>query len=292
MSIIQDDGGLRLILQKENVTWFSFLQASRVPNSNEGGWNSRTYWVKRGLELLCRNKEPEEFVTEWTKSSLASKAKPLPRTKNFMLRERKAAAVDGRRGKNETPARGTENALNWSIFLKTYTGSDMTYELPLAADKSGQLRADLVVFSKTGKCVEIIELKENIASGTPLMALTESICYALQLLRCWEALKPEVNNVFEIKFDILNKIHLVLAAPDYWDRCKPGGPGVGAINNEDISKLRAIVAAVGDAITNNKENLPKPEISLTLAEVSAESTLKQYEGCPSDLPDDSIVSAR
>lgn len=295
LSIIGYHGGIKILLPPKKVTWFSFLQAGRLANSENGGWNFKKHWIGNGLNRLVRNGDCATFLSKWTERSLSCNTLPLPRKTTFMLKERKDAAKSQNRLSEERLADGNEASLNWKIFYSHFGHCCMTYELPLGDLSVGQLKADLVVFKKEG-LIEIIELKrsgERGDSDSPLMALTESICYALQLLRCWEALKQEVEEAFEIKFDILRMVHLVLAAPAYWDRCKPGGHGVGEIKGDDISKLRLIVAAVKEAVRRKmRPRFSELGISLTLADVIDESKLERYKGDQSQLPPGSIVSRR
>ena len=82
-SFITENGGLKVLLEPGEITWFDFLYFSRLTNSPEGGWKGISHWCERGvLKLTASN---AEFVTHWTKNSLEQKASPLPRTGAFMF---------------------------------------------------------------------------------------------------------------------------------------------------------------------------------------------------------------
>ena len=94
------------------------------------------------------------------------------------------------------------------------------------------------------------------------MALVEGICYSLQLLRCWRDLQTELAKSVDMNAPP-GTINIVLAAPDYWDRChgkdKP-------ITRNEAKTLCTIVKAVCSAL-RNQDHVPKPNIALTLADV-------------------------
>ena len=147
-------------------------------------------FIQDRLNRLADEKSARAFIEKWTKSSLETKAAPIPRTDDFRFEDRQKTLSDrGPRGKEFS-----ENWLNFNLSLFLYELKRppsqplrlVTYELPLAAVSDGQLKADIVVFDQAG-FVEIIELKKSGVEGdpvTPLMALTEAICYTLQLVRC------------------------------------------------------------------------------------------------------------
>jgi hypothetical protein len=113
--------------------------------------------------------------------------------------------------------------------------------------------------------VEIVELKRTWGRGTPdnpLMALVEGICYTLQLLRCWRDLQTELAKSVDINGPP-DTINIVLAAPDYWDRCH----GLGKpITSDETGALYTIVKTVGSALLN-QDDVSKPSMALTLASV-------------------------
>ena len=79
MSIIQKDGGLSVDWAPKDVTWQSVLQAARAANSKQGGWNSQSYWVERGLNRLVSFGQAQAFLQEWTKQTIDALASPAPR---------------------------------------------------------------------------------------------------------------------------------------------------------------------------------------------------------------------
>lgn len=216
--MISKDGSLSIIVPGQKVTWFQFLQASRVTNSVNDGWNSKSYWFDRGLNLL-----PASTVDMWTRNSLDEDALPKPRKAEFKLKrketmERSAAAIKGR-DKMALKLKMTENELNAVLFKINWPaawGKAVSYEVPLADESDGQLKIDLIGYgadkSLGERFISIIELKRaDNTSDTPLMALTETICYAIQLVRCRKSFDGE------FKRDDWRTMRLVLAAPEtYW----------------------------------------------------------------------------
>jgi hypothetical protein len=275
----------------EMLDWYSFLRASRRTNSRLGGWNSRTHWAKRGLRKFVNDGRPEPFISSWTIASLKTTCDPVPRTKAFKIAEREKDLVAGKRGKTGTPK--GENLINWQIarriFLDHSSGRQrgVTYELPLSARKQGQLKADVVVFNARG-LVEIVELKRTGSRGTPdnpLMALVEGICYTLQLLRCWRDLQTELAKSVDMNAPP-RTINIVLAAPDYWDRCH----GVGkAITSDETGALFTIVKAVDSALPSQDDG-SKPSIALTLASVMDDRRCRSpFMPVTSVLPDSIVI---
>ena len=158
-SIIGTDGSLKL--RRDEVTWFSFLQLSRSTNSEKQGWNTKTYWVERGLNRLVPETGAEKFVAAWTIHSLQDPARPLGREKNFKFKEREQAHVDGLRGKMLAPKEGSENSINWKFAGELRKqGIISAYEVPLAGERKGQLKVDVMVSRGCGQ-IEIVELKRR-----------------------------------------------------------------------------------------------------------------------------------
>ena len=260
-SIIGIDGTLRIPSNK--VTWFTFLQVSRSTNSKKRGWKSKSHWSTKGLDRLTKNGTAAEFLTTWTENSRHKNALPEPRKDTFQFKDRMEAQADGLRGGKGTPKEGTENYINWRFVDELRKrGIISAYEVPLADESKGQLKVDVMVFHDGGR-IEIIELK---CSGEkqpdpPLMALTEAICYAIQTKRCWRNLAKEAEALLDAKsLDKLTEIHLILAAPDYWNNCNPGRGEARRITREQAGKLHAIVAAVGAELRGVK-------LSLSLADI-------------------------
>lgn len=136
-----------------------------------------------------------------------------------------------------------EDALNWWLFQNPKTLPNiekfLSYEVPLASDRDDQLKLDLLGVGKDGELI-LAELKkgEN-ESDSPLMALTELICYIIQLKRCLK--KAKYRTALADSMDMegeLSAVSLYLVAParywEYWDCLKP----------ERWAALRAIVARI------------------------------------------------
>ena len=213
ISTIGDDGSI--LLPSKAVTWFEFLAISRLTNSDYGGWNSKSYWLERGLNRLST-----EIVYKWTENSLSEKALPKPRKRDFKLERAETAArleaeQSGTKSLMDSGINDlTENKLNAVLHTKDHWpcawGSFLSYEVPLADESDGQLKIDLL---GTGdKSLSIVELKQaKSPSNTPLMALIEALCYSIQIIRCKKNL-PDKHQAFE-------RIRIIIAAPEaYWNQ--------------------------------------------------------------------------
>ncbi|MBP86584.1 MAG: hypothetical protein CMJ64_07710 [Planctomycetaceae bacterium] len=79
----------QVAVEHEKVTWVKILQWERGMNAQDGGWNSCTYWVDRGLNWIAGEglKEGAENspVELWTKASVGKEAEPEPRKNEFKL---------------------------------------------------------------------------------------------------------------------------------------------------------------------------------------------------------------
>jgi hypothetical protein len=210
----------------------------------------------------------ETFVEGWTTAFLRENADPKPRTKGYMLDDRLAKLTSGKRGAKGVPKLRTENDLNFNLSLKIYRQiheqakgiRSVTFELPLAKESDGQLKADMVVFD-AGGLVEIIELKQENGSDSPLMALVEAICYTIQLLRAWKDLQSELP--LKPSFQP-HTVNMVLAAPEkYWANCRGKQK---AIDFEQMESLGAIVKTVQSEL-KKQTKLPSPNLLLTFADV-------------------------
>jgi hypothetical protein len=241
-SMIGNDGGLRVPAKR--VTWFQFLQLSRVTNSKLAGWNSWKHWKERGLNILA---EPK-ILHAWTANSisLAKNARPTPRHSDFMFDRQFSES-------RKAVKKGSENFLNAKLFASGTrfpgSGEIIGYEIPLAAEAEGQLKIDLFGFGEgvDGGFVSIIELKKaGNKSDSPLLALTETICYGIQMIRCKNyLLKDKVLQNKGIGGAHLNNIHLILAAPEaYWEHWAGKDWAGGEIEN----RMRGIVSSVSNAL--------------------------------------------
>ena len=256
--MIGQDGSLSITVPGQKVTWFQFLQASRLATSEMGGWNSKTHWIELGLDQLH-----PLLVKQWTKRSLKDNARPKPRSQDVILsHEDSGARMDAeRRGMEALKSRIDgllENKLNAVLHSnKNWPTADwgnfLGYEVPLADESTGQLKIDLIGAGKdsvTGDgFVSLVELKQaESPKNSPLMALTEAICYAVQIKRCKELRKKILNGDFKT-------IRLILAAPEeYWSCWK-------LKKHPDCSKkMNAIVESVSEILS--------PSFKLTLEMVS------------------------
>jgi hypothetical protein len=225
-SMISGDGGLRV--PATSVTWLQFLQLSRVTNSEQGGWDYKSYWEKRCLGKL-RN---AEFLKTWTKNSLEENARPKPRDNDFRFDRDFSVSRNGLLAENnDSWDKHSENTLNTKIFYNRNkkgiippAGKIVGFEIPLAAESDGQLKVDLfglgcLESDEKEKFISITELKKaDNTNNSPLLALTEAVCYGLQLIRCKDSLLKDPTLVKEkIMSDHFKNIRLVLAAPTgYW----------------------------------------------------------------------------
>jgi len=233
--MIGDDG--ELFVPAKAVTWFQFLQLSRLTNSEEAGWNSKSYWVERGLGRLSK-----PILQRWTKNSLASNVRPKPRTTSFCFGRKMS-------DQREATREGSENFLNAKLFMDETplpgAGKFLGYEIPLAAESNGQLKIDLLGHGNDAGAafISIVELKKaGNQKDSPLLALTEAICYAIQVIRCKEALlKDAALREKGITAAHFQNIRLILAAPkEYWEYW-------GGKNSEN--QLREIVDSVSSAVS-------------------------------------------
>ena len=83
------------------------------------------------------------------------------------------------------------------------------------------LKVDIIAIEESNCSLEIIELKQaNNTSDSPLMALTEAICYGIQAVRCREHLL-KASGIKGVSEKYFNSIRLLLAAPrQYWEYWK------------------------------------------------------------------------
>ncbi|MBP6864720.1 MAG: hypothetical protein KBC32_05540 [Candidatus Didemnitutus sp.] len=254
-SIILPDGALGVATSA--ATWCHFLQLSRLTNSKCGGWNSISFWDSRGLQNLANS---HDVVEIWTRNSLAPQALPKPRLEKFKFAERSA---EESRGKGKPTG---ENALNWQLTLRLRENcvrgeTASAYEVPLAGEREGQLKADAMIFHQGGR-LEIIELKRAGTKGadSPLMALVECICYAIQAQRTWKDLSKEVKAHLHVETGELNSIHLIIAAPEYWSCCNVGKKEITPTQEKIMT---ALVKRVAQAC--------KIDMHLTLADLDRDS---------------------
>jgi hypothetical protein len=253
MTIITNSGGLEITLNLNEVTWFRFLQASRATNSLRGGWNSRTHWLQV-LNLL--GGKDANYLEDWTQNSLDAKD-PAPRQNRFLFNRDLSPARGrlqlGSLRKSVDLSKISENELNTRLFHDNahgLWGANIGYEIPLSAESDGQLKVDIFAIGKDNCSLEIIELKKaNNKSDSPLMALTEAICYGIQAVRCRDyLLKNSVLMEKLVSPRHFETIRLILAAPHpYWEYWK-WDKGL-------IKPMENIIALVNKVLTEKKAAL-------------------------------------
>ncbi len=259
----------------EVKSWFDLKKTAKCSAKCEG-WNSKTYWITRGLDKITSNS-----IISWTKKSLLRDTIPLPRKNDFRFENRVNAESRGETEEGPT----NEAGINWNLFdfmrKRSHNLTDKScpsfipvYEFPLVAGRKGQLLSDFILFSKnntTGhSLVELVELKRESANDTPLMAFAEAVCYIIQLLRCWElpGFQSELKTVLNkaTHDDVIrypDRINLVLAAPQkYWQNCMPNDEFK---QNESAIKKRfdEIIQGV-NGVVNKK--IEKMEMQIILAD--------------------------
>lgn len=238
------DGSLQVRVPPKAARWIDFLTYSRLCNSTdeEGGWNYKTLWKDTGLIPLSEN---EHTLALWTRNSLAdSKTYPRPREDDFKLGRdascfsKDRSAAESKFG-NQSIMVWSENSINARLFKKFAPPSGipgspfpamtlLAYEVPLCDDADGQLKVDLLALRRRGSVshIALIELKQaESPSNSPLLALVECICYALQLTRCRAHLKRESKkenrdkpHLTKLTDEHFKRISFVIAAPQsYWE---------------------------------------------------------------------------
>jgi hypothetical protein len=239
-SMITPEGDLNLNIPRGELTWFQFLAFSRAATSTVEGWNSLSYWRERGLTILAK----ANFLEQWTSNCFAKDTLPSPREGSFKLdrplsQERRETLPL----KKEALATMSENGLITSLFFKRPEKLGkwnlLGFETPLAKTRVGQLKADLFGVSAERKAIGIIELKKATnQTDSPLMALTEAICYGLQTIRCKDLLTVELKRL-GVQLQENWNLELKIAAPeDYWDYwLEPNSDNV-------LTEMKAIISHV------------------------------------------------
>jgi hypothetical protein len=272
--MIETGGGLSITLKPRDVTWFNFLGYSRATNSKNGGWNFKgqkdSYWRMRALEILANSASNATKI--WTLNSLSDDEKmenPRKRTGDFMLaRGESLQRLELEREWTAKPlCKWSENALNFALYIGKIPAPGVQflgYEVPLCQDSEKQLKVDVLGYSSSPASMEIFELKKSENRGdSPLMALVEAICYAIQLHRCGDSiLKAAKEAAPDIKNEHFSKMKITLAAPqEYWEYWKPKGTDM-----EDIMKqMRQIVQQVNRGFSQQGRSI---EVFLARAEIT------------------------
>ena len=138
----------------------------------------------------------------------------------------------------------------------------ISYEVPLSDESDGQLKIDLFGYSDSS--LEIVELKGgNNGKNNPLMALTEAICYAIQLGRCGVPLLEPIREVVpEVDDEFFDRIRITVAAPSkYWNHWDPNGTDMEGV----IKQMHQIVGQVNRAFEQKGRST---RISLARAEIT------------------------
>lgn len=246
--MIRPDGGLNLA--SNQVTWFSFLQCSRAMNSTQGGWNFKAHWRKKGLHILA--KQDSEIAALWLRNSLKNNCLLKPRSKDFKLKRQLSEEREQLKHAWDSSEHDTnkcrEDELNVGLYFQPPDGVRwLSYEVPLCRERAGQLEIDLVGYSNSpNPSLEIFELKAGNGTDSPLMALVEAICYAIQIHRCRTALLTEMKASPEGSVGVTEKhfqrIKITLAAPNkywtyYWE-----------VTDDDRQKMAEIVEKLNQAL--------------------------------------------
>lgn len=261
--MITADGGLTITIRPEEVTWFRFLQASRTTNSIGGGWNSKSNW-KEGLRSLgC---EAAKFISDWTRKSLATKKPPIPRESKFMfdrdLLKERGHLINKPRSlrKADDLVEMSENEINAKLIYDNTHGlwrECIGYEIPLAAESEGQLKMDIFAIGKDQNSLVIIELKQAKNTGdSPMMALTEAICYGIQAIRCRDFLlkDPDLKKK-AVSAEQFKRIRLILGAPEkYWKDWKWDDSLVAPMENI-VAQVNEVLAAKNAILLFDKESI-------------------------------------
>ncbi len=270
LDFITENGGLNVHLKPDEVTWFDFLYFSRLTNSLEGGWKGKSHWRKRGVQKLAASNAT--YVTQWTKNSLQTKALPLPRADKFKFdrslssRAHLEQSLKLRKSLNESLNEFTEHELNYALYVGGLGIKRLDkirligFEIPLTAESEGQLKIDLIGVSLGNDAIEIVELKKaNNSADSPLMALTEAICYALQTLKCKKSLLNEAK--LAGREEAFKKINLTLLAPrKYWIDW-------GVEENSFSENLNKLSEELQPILNRVNEGIPDSELKLQLLEL-------------------------
>jgi hypothetical protein len=267
-SIIKSNGDIQITIPKDKVIWQDVLKTGRFERSTSGGWNSKTHWRKRGLDILMNI--GSSVLKTWTKNSLNEKSSPeIREDRDFRIEERKDALTKNKRGSAGEPSEGSENNFNWELskYLwrqsKRWNSFISPYELPLTGTQSDQLHSDIVVFDESKSLIEIIELKQaGNQKDSPLMAFTEGICYTLQLLRNWAGIKGELMK-FGHTMESLENINIIIAAPKgYWEHWAKSDK----IKTEILEKFNDIATnSILPVIQDTNKSLSLKKIHVTFA---------------------------
>ena len=255
-NFIDNVGGLTVRLEPDHVSWFDFLWFSRNTRAKNGGWNSKTHWWEKGVLKLAG--DTTGFVAKWTRRSLESQKNnrylPPLRTGEFKFirsdTEERGDLIKSLNKRVYPFQDATENELSFALYkegLGKFERLDFVnllgYEIPLSSESDGQLKVDLFGLSTDGGALEIIEIKKAKNQGdSPLLALTEAICYALQTLRCEESLLKETQ--LANHEDAFKRINVTLLAPaSYWNYWDPA--------SDVESALKVIVEQVNAGIADD-----------------------------------------
>jgi hypothetical protein len=118
---------------------------------------------------------------------------------------------------------------------------------------------DIVAIGKDGCSLEIIELKQATnTSDSPLMALTEAICYGIQVVRCRDSILIDLKEP-SMSREHFGRIRLMLVAPhQYWRHWK--------WERELAEPMRNIIASVNKSLVEKDAQLLFEEGSICCLE--------------------------
>lgn len=139
------------------------------------------------------------------------------------------------------------------------------YEAYLGDGATSQLKADILVFG-AGGTLDIVELKKNNPSDSPLLALIELLCYLTQIMKAEGKLLKKVREIEGFETYKLTKIRLHAVCGTQWK----GWWIKGAEKPAFISAVDALVAQIAEEL-----GIP---ISFRLSDDVSEGLLVDSEG--------------
>jgi hypothetical protein len=251
-SIVREDGSIFVVAPPDESSWQVLLQAARMANSANNGFDQKSTWWKRGVQTIFDTStgelRPKTFTGTWTENSLKDLHAPPARADFGVQIEDRQTRLYAT--SDERDYATGENKLNWetsrSIHSKLGKIAITVFEFYLADTAEDQLKVDIAVFKSDGE-IHLIELKKMEPKNSPLLAAVELICYACQIARCRSQLEHGIAKPLGMPDYRIRKLVLHAVAPEGWDVSwwKAGKPlGFEAGMNrlafdlkEDIQKL-------------------------------------------------------
>ncbi|WCL48886.1 hypothetical protein [Leptospira sp. GIMC2001] len=238
--MIEDQGNLVVNIKEKDMNWGEFMYYSRHTNSNYGGWNNKSHWMKM-VDFLSGK---EEILKIYTEQSFSKPMRDVRKEKFMLDRE------DSEQRKNVSNSNISdidENSLSYRLFSSLGNESKkeirpLGYEIPLSSESDGQLKIDILGYNQSEKALEIIELKKGKnQTDSPFFAYIEALCYGIQLFHCQENIRKEMENLQDVNFDNIN---LTIAAPEvYYTYWKEDG---------SIDKIKKINELINRSIPDKK----------------------------------------